>query len=121
MSELQIASEQTKQVFLVLLRILLFCWIAWLVLWLLGSEGTAALGLSQEVCLLSCTASHMTEGMPGGAHMHCGRDLCRWPPSIHARQGERRRLRTVTGGQVTRERRWMRLMMTSQASRAEPL
>jgi len=47
----KIASEQTKQVFLVLLRILLFCWIAWLVLWLLGSEGTAALGLSQEVGL----------------------------------------------------------------------
>jgi bacteriorhodopsin len=34
-----------------LIWLTIICWVGYLVLWLLGSEGTASLGLSQEVGL----------------------------------------------------------------------
>jgi len=47
----KIEDEKRKEVMRTLVWLTIICWVAYIVLWLLGSEGTAALGLSQEVGL----------------------------------------------------------------------
>lgn len=47
----KIEDEKRKEVMRTLTWLTIICWVAYIVLWLLGSEGTAALGLSQEVGL----------------------------------------------------------------------
>ena len=47
----KVEDEKRKEVMRTLTWLTIICWVAYIVLWLLGSEGTAALGLSQEVGL----------------------------------------------------------------------
>ena len=47
----KVEDEKRKEVMRTLLWLTIICWVGYLVLWLLGSEGTASLGLSQEVGL----------------------------------------------------------------------
>jgi len=47
----KVEDEKRKEVMRTLVWLTIICWVAYIVLWLLGSEGTAALGLSQEVGL----------------------------------------------------------------------
>merc|ERR1712216_406739 len=52
----KVEDEKRKEVMRTLTWLTIICWVGYIVLWLLGSEGTAALGLSQEVgltCILS--------------------------------------------------------------------
>ena len=47
----KVEDEKRKEVMRTLIWLTIICWVGYLVLWLLGSEGTASLGLSQEVGL----------------------------------------------------------------------
>jgi bacteriorhodopsin len=47
----KVEDEKRKEVMRTLIWLTIICWVGYIVLWLLGSEGTAALGLSQEVGL----------------------------------------------------------------------
>jgi bacteriorhodopsin len=55
----KVEDEKRKEVMRTLTWLTIICWVGYIVLWLLGSEGTAALGLSQEVgltCILDLVA-----------------------------------------------------------------
>ena len=47
----KVEDEKRKEVMKTLTWLTIVCWVGYIVLWLLGSEGTASLGLSQEVGL----------------------------------------------------------------------
>ena len=47
----KVEDEKRKEVMRTLIWLTIICWVGYIVLWLLGSEGTASLGLSQEVGL----------------------------------------------------------------------